>query len=32
MQYRFVLVQPEEISTLTPGYTIPATTKFYEYV
>ena len=30
-QYRFVLVQPDEISTLTPGDTIPATTKFYQY-
>ena len=30
-QYRFVLVQPDKISTLTPGDTIPTTTKFYQY-
>ena len=30
-QYRFVLVQLDEISTLTPGDTIPATTNFYQY-
>ena len=30
-QYRFVLVQPHEISTLTPGDTITTTTKFYQY-
>ena len=30
-QYRFVLVQPDEKATLTPGDTIPVTTKFYPY-
>ena len=30
-QYRFVLVLLDKISTLTPGDTIPATTKFYQY-
>ena len=30
-QHRFVLVQPDEISTLILGGTILATTKFYQY-